>query len=79
MNGGSREQGREGAVLLGRRDALASAAACGVSALGFAGEGLAVVGQGLLAGRIPGLSDPHETGWFLLPSGSFLIPCNLLG
>lgn len=29
---------------------------------GFAGEGLAVVKQGLLAGRIPGLSEPDEQG-----------------
>ncbi|KAM0862075.1 hypothetical protein ACQ4PT_045475 [Festuca glaucescens] len=60
---GSHEQERERMALLGRRDALASAAACGVSVLGFAGDGLAVVGQGLLAGRIPGLSDPDENGW----------------
>ena len=31
--------------------------------LGFPGEGLAVVKQGLLAGRIPGLSEPDEQGW----------------
>jgi hypothetical protein len=65
---GSHEQERDGMALLGRRDALASAAACGVSVLGFAGDGLAVAGQGLLAGRIPGLSEPDKNGWFLLPS-----------
>lgn len=31
--------------------------------LGFPEEGLAVVKQGLLAGRIPGLSEPDEQGW----------------
>ncbi|KAJ8771704.1 hypothetical protein K2173_026881 [Erythroxylum novogranatense] len=30
---------------------------------GFPGEGLAVVKQGLLAGRVPGLSEPDEKGW----------------
>lgn len=34
------------------------------SVLGFPGEGFAVVKQGLLAGRIPGLSEPDEQGWF---------------
>ncbi|MBA0738118.1 hypothetical protein Gogos_011526 [Gossypium gossypioides] len=33
------------------------------SVLGFPGEGMAVVKQGLLAGRIPGLSEPDEQGW----------------
>ncbi|KAJ6405435.1 hypothetical protein OIU84_013404 [Salix udensis] len=33
------------------------------SVLGSAGEGLAVVKQGLLAGRIPGLSEPDDQGW----------------
>lgn len=32
------------------------------SVLGFPGEGVAVVKQGLLAGRIPGLSEPDEQG-----------------
>ncbi|XWS15222.1 hypothetical protein CRYUN_Cryun35bG0075800 [Craigia yunnanensis] len=31
--------------------------------LGFPGEGLAIVKQGFLAGRIPGLSEPDEQGW----------------
>uniref|UniRef100_A0A0F7GYS8 Photosystem II reaction center PsbP family protein n=1 Tax=Hypseocharis bilobata TaxID=253189 RepID=A0A0F7GYS8_9ROSI len=31
--------------------------------LGFSEEGLAAVKQGLLAGRIPGLSEPDEQGW----------------
>jgi hypothetical protein len=60
---GSHQQQRDGVALLGRRDALASAAAYGVSVLGFAGDGLAVAGQGLLAGRIPGLSEPDKNGW----------------
>lgn len=34
------------------------------SILGFPGDGFAVVKQGLLAGRIPGLSEPDEQGWF---------------
>ncbi|GAV76650.1 PsbP domain-containing protein [Cephalotus follicularis] len=43
-----------------RRSVLVS----GVSLVSSAGEeGLAVVKQGLLAGRIPGLSEPDEQGW----------------
>ncbi|KAF7816756.1 psbP domain-containing protein 4, chloroplastic [Senna tora] len=42
-----------------RRIILAS----GVSLLGFPRESLAEVKQGLLAGRIPGLSEPDEQGW----------------
>lgn len=51
--------------MVGRRRALvsATAAACGASVLGFAGHGMAAT-QGLLAGRIPGLSDPDENGKF---------------
>ncbi|MED6109388.1 PsbP domain-containing protein 4, chloroplastic [Stylosanthes scabra] len=45
--------------LMNRRAVLAS----GVCLLGFPGESLAVVKQGLLAGRIPGLSEPDENGW----------------
>ncbi|KAF8726368.1 hypothetical protein HU200_019830 [Digitaria exilis] len=54
----------EGSEMVGRRRALvsATAAACGASVLGFAGHGMAAT-QGLLAGRIPGLSDPDENGW----------------
>ncbi|CAN6357870.1 unnamed protein product [Urochloa humidicola] len=54
----------EGVEIVGRRRALvsAAAAACGASVLGFAGHGLAAT-QGLLAGRIPGLSEPDENGW----------------
>ncbi|KAI3896796.1 hypothetical protein MKW98_009649, partial [Papaver atlanticum] len=29
----------------------------------FPSDGLAVIKQGLLAGRVPGLSDPDEQGW----------------
>lgn len=62
------EEQREGVMaLVGRRNALASAAAaaaaCGVSVLGFAGDGLAAAKQGPLAGRIPGLSGPDQNGW----------------
>lgn len=45
---------------LNRRSVVIS----GVSlALAFPGEGIAAVKQGLLAGRIPGLSEPDEQGW----------------
>ncbi|CAN1163047.1 hypothetical protein LINPERPRIM_LOCUS32448, partial [Linum perenne] len=33
------------------------------AALGNGREGIAVVKQGLLAGRIPGLYEPDEQGW----------------
>lgn len=54
------EDGEEPAEFLGRRCALVSglSLASGM-VLGFPREGLAVK-QGLLAGRIPGLSDPDE-------------------
>lgn len=32
-------------------------------ALGFPAQGLAVIKQGPLAGRVPGLSEPDEQGW----------------
>jgi hypothetical protein len=63
FSGPSLSVGREDqegvAVVVGRR-ALASAAAV-ASVLGFAGRGLAA-NQGLLAGRVPGLSEPDENG-----------------
>ncbi|KAI3460514.1 hypothetical protein Pfo_017177 [Paulownia fortunei] len=50
--------------LLNRRAVIASGVALVSSAaFGFPGEGSAVVKQGLLAGRIPGLSEPDEQGW----------------
>uniref|UniRef100_A0A0F7CYN4 Photosystem II reaction center PsbP family protein n=1 Tax=Geranium phaeum TaxID=379952 RepID=A0A0F7CYN4_9ROSI len=50
--------------ILKRRAALVSGISLiSSSVLGFSGEGLAVVKQGLLAGRIPGLSEPDEQGW----------------
>ncbi|XP_075479688.1 psbP domain-containing protein 4, chloroplastic [Primulina tabacum] len=51
--------------LFGRRVTVVSGVVSLVSsaALGFAGEGLGVVKQGLLAGRIPGLSEPDKNGW----------------
>lgn len=55
-NGESEESS---SLLVNRRTLLVS----GVSLLGFQGESLAVVKQGLLAGRVPGLSEPDEQGW----------------
>ncbi|KAL6641763.1 hypothetical protein ACP70R_019944 [Stipagrostis hirtigluma subsp. patula] len=53
----------KGVAMVGRRQALISAAAaCGASVFGFAGDAMAA-NQGLLAGRIPGLSEPDENGW----------------
>ncbi|XP_061996335.1 psbP domain-containing protein 4, chloroplastic [Rosa rugosa] len=50
--------------ILKRRSVVLSGASLVSSAvLGFPGEGLAVIKQGLLAGRIPGLSEPDEQGW----------------
>ncbi|XWS23614.1 hypothetical protein CRYUN_Cryun28dG0030000 [Craigia yunnanensis] len=50
--------------MLSRRSLFVSGISLASSAvLGFPGEGLAVVKQGLLAGRIPGLSEPDEQGW----------------
>ncbi|XWS25025.1 hypothetical protein CRYUN_Cryun27aG0035400 [Craigia yunnanensis] len=50
--------------ILSRRSILVSGISLASSSiLGFPGEGLAVVKQGLLAGRIPGLSEPDEQGW----------------
>ncbi|KAL6962319.1 PsbP domain-containing protein 4, chloroplastic [Sarracenia purpurea var. burkii] len=47
-----------------RRQALVSGFSLVSSAVfGFPGEVSAVVKQGLLAGRIPGLSEPDEQGW----------------
>lgn len=63
------------AVVVGRR-ALASAAAV-ASVLGFAGRGLAA-NQGLLAGRIPGLSEPDENGelfFFFFLCSEILLNC----
>ncbi|KAI0494359.1 hypothetical protein KFK09_024493 [Dendrobium nobile] len=59
-NGGEDERAFR---FVGRRTALFSGL-CVVSGpvLGFPGDGFAVK-QGLLAGRIPGLSDPDESGW----------------
>lgn len=46
-----------------RRSVLVSGASLISSAvLGFPADGLAVVKQGLLAGRVPGLSEPDEQG-----------------
>lgn len=54
-----------GSELSKRRSVLVSGASLiSSSILGFPGDGFAVVKQGLLAGRIPGLSEPDEQGWF---------------
>lgn len=48
---------------LNRRSAIVSSASLISSVLlGFPGEGSAVIKQGLLAGRVPGLSEPDEEG-----------------
>uniref|UniRef100_A0A0F7GXJ6 Photosystem II reaction center PsbP family protein n=1 Tax=Pelargonium transvaalense TaxID=158603 RepID=A0A0F7GXJ6_9ROSI len=50
--------------VLKRRTTLVSGVSLVSSAvLGFSGEGVAAVKQGLLAGRVPGLSEPDEQGW----------------
>lgn len=61
--GGFRGDGKRATGLFGRRCALASSLSL-VSGmvLGSPGDGSAVT-QGLLAGRIPGLSEPDENGW----------------
>lgn len=62
-NGSPVVQDVEFRVLINRRAAVASGVALVSSAaFGFPGDGLAVVKQGLLAGRIPGLSEPDEQG-----------------
>lgn len=49
--------------LLKRRSALVSGVSLvSTAVVGFPRDGLAVVKQGLLAGRIPGLSEPDEEG-----------------
>ncbi|KVH99641.1 psbP domain-containing protein 4, chloroplastic [Cynara cardunculus var. scolymus] len=55
----------ENGVVLGRRTAMVSGVSLVSSGLmmGIPREGVAVVKQGLLAGRIPGLSEPNEQGW----------------
>ncbi|XP_010539698.1 PREDICTED: psbP domain-containing protein 4, chloroplastic [Tarenaya hassleriana] len=57
-------EGESCARVLSRRLAMASGLSLVLSTvLGYPGEGFAVVKQGLLAGRIPGLSEPDEEGW----------------
>ncbi|KAL2467842.1 PsbP domain-containing protein 4 [Forsythia ovata] len=58
------EESEEPLGLLNRRAAIVSGVSLLSSvAFGFPGEGLALVKQGPLAGRIPGLSEPDEQGW----------------
>lgn len=47
-----------------RREALVSEVSSSILMGSFPSDGLAVLKQGLLAGRVPGLSDPDEQGWF---------------
>lgn len=61
---------------LGRRTAMVSGVSLVSSAMiGFPKEGLAVIKQGLLAGRVPGLSEPNEQGWFLSISYILTLTC----
>lgn len=53
------ESDKRSTLPLNRRTILASA----VSVLSFPRDSLAAVKQGLLAGRIPGLSEPDDQGW----------------
>ncbi|XP_043725462.1 psbP domain-containing protein 4, chloroplastic [Telopea speciosissima] len=47
-----------------RRSAMVSGVSLvSAAVLSFPGDGLGVVKQGLLAGRIPGLSEPDDKGW----------------
>ena len=63
-NGCVDEESERFSGFLKRRSAIVSGVSLISSAvLGFQGEGLAVVKQGLLAGRVPGLSEPDEQGW----------------
>lgn len=59
------EEVEKGSGFMKRRSVLVSGTSLiSLAVLGSAREGLAVVKQGLLAGRIPGLSEPDEKGWF---------------
>ncbi|KAJ4883972.1 hypothetical protein Rs2_34065 [Raphanus sativus] len=63
--GGSSED-EWSAKVLSRRSVLATVSGLSLvssTSLAFPGEGLAVVKQGLLAGRVPGLSEPDDEGW----------------
>ncbi|KAF3783916.1 PsbP domain-containing protein 4 [Nymphaea thermarum] len=55
--------GLKSSGLCGRRSAIASGLSLLCAVLGFEEDASAVVKQGLLAGRIPGLSGPDERGW----------------
>lgn len=59
------EKSEEVSSMLNRRAAILSFGVSLLSSAAFGiipGEGLAVVKQGLLAGRVPGLSEPDEQG-----------------
>lgn len=55
------------AKVLSRRSVLASSG-FSLASLVFPGDGFSVVKQGLLAGRVPGLSEPDDEGSFFLCS-----------
>lgn len=62
------------ATALSRRSVLASGfSLVSSTALVFPGDGLAVVKQGLLAGRVPGLSEPDDEGSFHSVLDSYMI------
>lgn len=50
---------------IGRRHALIAGFSMASTWFALDYPGKALVKQGLLAGRIPGLSDPDERGWFI--------------
>ncbi|RRT43441.1 hypothetical protein B296_00025906 [Ensete ventricosum] len=63
--GGVRGDGKTSPGLFGRRLCALASGLSLVSGmlLGSPGDGSAVT-QGLLAGRVPGLSEPDENGWY---------------
>lgn len=65
------ESEKRSTLPLNRRMVLASV----VSVLGFPRDSLAAVKQGLLAGRIPGLSEPDEQGLYCFPFLDYGVSC----
>lgn len=57
-----KESGQIGGLLKRRLALLSGVSLVSSAVLSIPEEGLAVVKQGLLAGRIPGLSEPDEQG-----------------
>lgn len=58
------ESERYNGIMKRRSVLLSGASLISSTVFGFPGDGYAAVKQGLLAGRIPGLSEPDEQGWF---------------